>query len=87
MKLPAVAIAAAFACGIALGLCPAIGRNVSSTAFLVFLSSVVALFLLAGFLLLRLGHVHAAAGSSLLCWFALGTYPGWSSRLPENTAN
>jgi competence protein ComEC len=73
MKLPAVAIAAAFACGIALGLYPAIGRNGSSKPLLFFLFCVVTFFLAAGFLLLRLGRVLAAAGSSLLCWLALGT--------------
>ena len=82
MKLPAVTIAAAFACGIALGLYSAIGRNVSSIAFLFFLFCVVALFLAAGFLLLRLGRVHAATGSSLLCWFALGTLSACLSQEP-----
>src|SRR5262245_19488846 len=72
MRLPAVAIAAAFACGIALGLRPAVERNASRPALLVSCFAAVAVFLLAGILLLRFERLFTAATLSLLSWAALG---------------
>jgi hypothetical protein len=56
MRLPAVAIAAAFACGIALGLHPAVARNAAS----LLLSSsfvTIAVLVLTGFLFMAIGRL------------------------------
>ena len=72
MRLPAVSIAAAFACGIALGLHPAVVRNASSKILLIsfFVSAVV--FLLVGIILVKRGCLYLASITSLLCWVMLG---------------
>ena len=72
MRLPAVAIAAAFACGIALGLHPMVAQNTSSRILLIsfFVSAVV--FLLAGIIFVKKGHLYLAGVTSLLCWVMLG---------------
>jgi len=72
MRLPAVAIAAAFASGIAMGLHPTAARNASSVFALAigFLASAV--FVLAGLLLLRFNCLFAAALLSLMSWVSLG---------------
>ena len=72
MKLPAVAIAAAFASGIALGLHPAVARNASLLAFLSISFLAIAFLASAGFLLLKYGHLVFAWATSLLCWLLLG---------------
>jgi len=71
MRLPAVAIAAAFACGIALGLHPAVARNAAS----LLLSSsfvTIAVLVLTGFLFMAIGRLLLAASASLLTWVLLG---------------
>jgi competence protein ComEC len=72
MRLPAVAIAAAFACGIALGLHPVIASNATSVFLLssCFLASLV--LILTGIALTRIGRLIPAALSSLLTWALLG---------------
>ena len=82
MKLPAVAIAAAFACGVALGLCPPIARLATShfclaagfvgAAFLV----VVAIVLLNR---LRFGGAAVVSGFS---WILIGLVGAWISEQP-----
>ena len=72
MKLPAVAIAAAFASGIALGLHPAVAGHASSLVFLSLSFLGVTLLVSAGFVLLKLEHFFLAAATSLLCWAFLG---------------
>ena len=72
MRLPAVAIAAAFACGIALGLHPAVVRNASSATPLITSLFVAVLLVLAGIILVRLGRLFPAAAASLLSWVLLG---------------
>src|SRR6266446_3379583 len=72
MRLPAVAIAAAFASGIALGLHPAIARNASSPALVFSSLSVAVLVVLAGFILVRIGRLFPAAAASLVSWALLG---------------
>lgn len=72
MKLPAVAIAAAFACGIALGLHPAVTSFVTSI-FLIEACLVGALVLIfAGILLVRAERVVPSAIVSLFTWVVLG---------------
>ena len=68
MRLPAVAIAGAFAGGIALGLHPAVVPHVTSAIFL----SVLFLVAFALLLLDSSERLFAAATTSLLSWTSLG---------------
>lgn len=72
MRLPAVAIAAAFACGIVLGLHPLVVRKASSPALLLpsFFAALVLVSL--GIVLVRFGRLFPAAAASLLSWISLG---------------
>ena len=72
MRLPAVAIAAAFACGIAVGLQPAAARNASSLFLLASTFIASAVFILAGIVLVRFHRLIPAFVVSLLCWGTLG---------------
>lgn len=83
MKLPAVAIVACFACGIALGLhSPAYGMGTSrptlGTAF-----AATLLLILAGFLLLRANRLVWAASASGLTWIFVGAVAAWSADQPR----
>jgi hypothetical protein len=72
MKLPAVAIAAAFACGIALGLHPTVVLHVTSV-FLLSTCIVGTVVLLAlGLALAKIERLFPAAIISLLSWTLLG---------------
>ena len=82
MRLPAVAITAAFACGVALGLCQPIARLAPSRAW------IVGAFLASGFLLVvaivllsrsRFNEVAIISGVS---WILLGTLAAWISNQP-----
>jgi competence protein ComEC len=72
MRLPAVAIAAAFACGIALGLHPVLASNATSVLLLssCFLASLV--LILTGIALTRIGQLIPAAVVSFFTWVLLG---------------
>src|SRR5258708_29092817 len=72
MRLPAVAIGAAFASGILLGLHPAVARNPSSSFLLSIFFVVIAVLILIGIFLVRIGRHFLAAVTSLLCWVMLG---------------
>ena len=72
MRLPAVAIAAAFACGILLGLHPAVERNASSFLLLSCSFAIIAILIFTGILMVRIGHLTLASITSLLCWVFLG---------------
>jgi competence protein ComEC len=72
MRLPAVAIAAAFAGGIALGLHPAAARNASSHGILFTSFFLAALFISTGIILVRVNRLFSAAAASLLSWILLG---------------
>jgi len=72
MKLPAVAIAAAFASGIALGLHPVMSRHASSPVVLSLLFLAVALLVTAGIVFLKFERLSLAAATSLLCWILIG---------------
>lgn len=82
MKLPALAITAAFACGIAFGLCPPISRLAISHFYLVsgFLSTVF--LLLVGMILLAKARLAAAGVVSGVSWILLGTIGAWISEQP-----
>jgi hypothetical protein len=72
MRLPAVAIAAAFSCGIALGLHPAVARNAASLLLLSSSFVTIAVLVLTGFLFITIGRLLLAASASLLTWVLLG---------------
>ena len=72
MRLPAVAIAAAFASGILVGLHPAVARNASSSLLLSIFFITIAVLILTGILFLRIGRLFFAAVASLLSWGMLG---------------
>ncbi|HYL86492.1 MAG TPA: DNA internalization-related competence protein ComEC/Rec2 [Candidatus Angelobacter sp.] len=72
MRLPAVAIAAAFASGIALGLHPAAVRNASSLLLLCS-GGIASLFLiLGGVILAKWNRLLWSTSASLTCWVLLG---------------
>jgi hypothetical protein len=72
MRLPAAAIAAAFAAGIALGLHPAVASHATSVFLLstCFLGGLA--LILVGLVLARIEHLFPAAVASLLSWVLLG---------------
>jgi hypothetical protein len=72
MRLPAVAIAAAFACGIALGLHPVVASNATSVFLLSSCFLVSLVLILAGIALARIGRLIPAAVVSLCTWVLLG---------------
>jgi len=72
MRLPAVAIAAAFASGILLGLHPAVARNAASFFILSCSFAIVAVLILAGMYFVKIERLILAAIASLLSWAGLG---------------
>jgi competence protein ComEC len=72
MRLPAIAIAAAFACGILLGLHPAVARNAASLLILSCSFAIVAALILTGMYFVRVERLVLAAIASLLSWAWLG---------------
>ena len=72
MRLPALAIAAAFACGIAVGLHPAVAQSASSVLLLAPALIASVAFFLTGILLIRFDRLVSAVVISLLCWTSLG---------------
>src|SRR5260370_22740515 len=85
MRLPAVAIAADFACGILTGMCPAVVRNASSYFFLSSLFTFIAALILAGIALLKIGRLYLATAASLLCWVSLGLLAVCIAEQPRDT--
>jgi Domain of unknown function (DUF4131)/Competence protein len=74
VKLPAVALAAAFVCGIALGLGTAFARVSTAHYFLVGVFVAAGLPVLAGLILVRFNWLAAGAAVSLLSWVSLGFF-------------
>ena len=72
MKIPAVALAAAFGGGIVLGLQPQIGSHINSRLFLIPALLGVAVVVCLGLVLMLRERLAAAAILSLGCWVALG---------------
>ena len=72
MRLPAVAIAALFACGIVLGQSPWFAARVSSHVFLTIGFAGVATLICSGIFLARIGHLFPADTVSVLSWIILG---------------
>ena len=83
MKLPAVAMVACFAGGIALGLhFPAVRMDGSLLYFGAALSAVL-LLILTGFLLLRENRLMLAGSASALAWIFAGAIAAWSADQPR----
>jgi competence protein ComEC len=72
VKAPAVAMVAAFVCGIALGLYPPFASIGSLPARLVLCFVASAAFAIVALLLLRSEKLVASVAAPLLCWLALG---------------
>jgi hypothetical protein len=72
MRLPGVAISAAFACGIALGLHPAVARNAPSRGVLLSFFCAAAVLILTGITLVRFDRFFSGTAASLLSWILLG---------------
>src|SRR5258707_9704494 len=72
MRLPAVAIAAAFASGILLGLHAAVARNAASFLILSCSFAIVATLILTGTYFVKIERLILAAIASLLSWAGLG---------------
>jgi competence protein ComEC len=86
VKLPAVAITAAFACGVALGLCPPLAQ-LATSHFWPTAGFIAAAFLfIAGILLLSRARLSEAAVVSGVGWILLGLLGAWISAqpLPDN---
>jgi hypothetical protein len=67
MRLPAVAVAAAFACGIAVGLHPVVAKDISSKTLLISFLVFAVMFLLVGIILVKQGRLYFESIASLLC--------------------
>jgi hypothetical protein len=72
MKLPAVAIAALFTGGIALGLYPRVAEHASSRSFLLILFALVFVCLLVGVVLTKFNRLFPAIVVSSLSWILFG---------------
>ena len=72
MKLPAVAIAAAFICGIVLGLRPVVANQATPQVFVVAGFAIAASLVIAGILLTRVQRLAVGAALSMSAWIVLG---------------
>jgi competence protein ComEC len=72
VKLPALAIAAAFACGIALGLCPQFSSRSASRVFFIDGFVIAGCFIFSGMMLTQLEQLALGAAASVLSWIFLG---------------
>ncbi len=72
MKLPAVAIAALFACGVVLGQAPWFAERISSHIYLAVGFASTGLLIFAGIFLAKIGRLFPAAAVSALSWIILG---------------
>lgn len=86
MKTPAVAISAAFACGIALGVWAPIAQGARSRGFLIAGFALAGALVLVALILTIRTQPIAAATVSLLSWGALGIVGAWIGQQPR-TAN
>jgi competence protein ComEC len=82
VKLPAVAITAAFGCGVALGLCPPLVRLATSHLWLATAFLAATVLIIAGMLLLNRGRFGEAATVSGVSWIVLGVLGAWISEQP-----
>lgn len=82
MKLPAVAVAAAFACGIALGLWPPLARQATSRVWLLTGFGVAFILILTAILPLMSTRLASALTISLSSWIFLGILAAWIGEQP-----
>ena len=82
MKIPAVAIAAAFASGIVLGRVPNVAAHAARQSFLLAAFVIVAALLCLAVVLCRRDFLALAAITSLLGWAGLGLLAGWLTEQP-----
>jgi competence protein ComEC len=83
MKLPAIAITAAFASGIALGLHPAMALHATSKQLILIPLVVACVLVLTGILLVKLRQLFFAALASLLSWILLGFLGAYVGHQPR----
>jgi hypothetical protein len=83
VKLPAVAMAAAFLCGIVLGLCPPVAQLATSRLFLSDGFFVAVSFVFAGMLLTTAGRLVLAATAAVFTWILLGLVSACLAELPQ----
>jgi competence protein ComEC len=72
MRLPAVAIAAVFACGVVLGQAQWFGERASSHVYIEIGFALVGFLICAGIVLFRIGRLIPAAAVSTVSWVILG---------------
>ena len=72
MKLPGVAIAAAFVCGIVPGLYPPVAHRGVAPAFLASVFAVAGCLIAAGTLFVRLERLGLGAAAAMSAWALLG---------------
>jgi competence protein ComEC len=72
MRLPAVAMVAAFACGIAIGLHPSMAAHAGSRELVVGFFIAAAMLLALGLIFIARGYLRAASCAALFCWAFLG---------------
>ena len=82
MKLPALAIAALFACGIAVGLWLPVARLATYRFVLVFGFALAAVLIFLGLALISAGRLSSASAPSALCWVLLGIMGAWIGEQP-----
>jgi competence protein ComEC len=82
VKLPAVGITAAFACGVALGLCPPIARLATSPSYLAAGFLATTSLIIVAILLLSPARFGEAAAVSGITWILLGVVGAWISEQP-----
>src|SRR5260370_35318821 len=84
MRLPAVAIAAAFGSGILLGLHPVVARNAASSLLISVYFAAIAILILTVIALVRIGRLFFAVVASLHNWAKLGFMGDCVAEQPRN---
>jgi competence protein ComEC len=84
MRLPAVAIAAAFACGIVLGLQPSIAQFAPSQTLLLSAFFTATLLVSIGLVFVRLKRLFPAAAASLVSWIFIGVLGACVAEQPRS---
>jgi len=84
MRLPAVAIAAAFACGIVLGLQPSIAQFAPSQTLLLSAFFTATLLVSIGLVFVRLKRLFPAAAASLISWILIGVLGACVAEQPRS---
>jgi ABC-type transport system involved in multi-copper enzyme maturation permease subunit len=87
MRLPAVAIAAAFACGIALGLHPSVAQIAPSPTLLFPIFLAAAILLSTGIIFVRLKRLFPAAATSLISWILIGFLSACGAHQPRSAGH